>query len=120
MIGDEVPPGHHVAIEQDDIVALRRGDRAIARAAHARAVVWLPQMHQAHRIVGRDAFKQFARGRLRTIVGDDHLVWQLALHRQRRKHALQRLGPVVSDHGNADAHRDDLAQSMSRCSFGAR
>jgi hypothetical protein len=104
VVGDEMPFGHHVAVKQDQVVTLGSGDRAVARAAHACAVIGLPQVHQPHRIALRDACHQFAGRRLRAIVGDDYLVWQFALCGQRAQHLFQCSGPVVGDHGNTDPH----------------
>lgn len=104
VIGNEVPFGHHVTVEQDDVTALGSGDRAIARATHPRTVIRLPQMHQPHRIVVRQAQQQLARGRLRAIVRDDDFVRQLGLIGERAQYQLKCLGPVVGDHGDTDAH----------------
>jgi len=101
VVGNEIAVREHVAIEKDDVIAARGGDAAVARPAHARALVGLPQMPERYRKVLRSRQQQFARVRARTVVADDDFIGQHSLSGERAQYQLQRLRPIVGNRDNA-------------------
>jgi len=105
MIGDEIAVQQHIAVDQDQIIATRRGDAAVARARGAKADVFLPDVRDAARESARDALDEIARFGARAVVGDDHFVGQPRLRGDAVERGGQRTRPVVGDDDEARARR---------------
>ena len=102
MVGHERRMQHHVAVDEDHVLAATGGDAQVAYARCTEADVLLPRMTQRYREIARESFDHSRRVLARTVVGHHHVQRARALPRNAVQAQRQRLFPVVG--------RDDQAR----------
>ena len=112
MGGDEIRPRDAIAVEENDIVAARGENRAVADFGGAEAAVLVPDMLEAVAdlgLLGLPALHQ-RRGRLlRPVVGHDHLEILVGLRGQRAQHGFERVFAVIGGDDDGNQHHALLA-----------
>ena len=109
MGGDEIRPRDAIAVEENDIVAARGENGAVADFGGAEAAVLVPDVLEAAADPGLPAFHQ-RRGRLlRAVVGHDHLEIPVGLARQRTQHRFERVFAIIGGDDDGNQHHALLA-----------
>jgi hypothetical protein len=99
VAGDEVALRDAVAVQEDDVVAVRGQGAAVARHRRAKALVGLPDVANRHRRALCQPFYAVARVGSRAIISDNDFEILVVLHKTCPHHRFQRVRPVVGgDH----------------------
>src|SRR5262245_7049889 len=103
VVRNEARMQDHVAVDEEDVLGLRRRDRTIARASEAESLILLPDVLELQACCA-PAIDHGARSGARAVVGDDHFVRPLRLPRHACEREVQGFGPVVRRYDQAAAH----------------
>ncbi len=116
MSGDEIRPHDAIAIEENDVVAARGQNGAVADFTGPEAAVLVPYVFDAVPDGRLETVDQRSRRRARAIVGDQHLKVGIALTRERAQHRGERVLAVVGrdDDGNQLGHEYSFKSVASR------
>src|SRR4051812_36728915 len=101
-----------IAVEENNIAAGARRNRAIADFGEAKAPILLPDVRDLDTDLGLPRADEVAGGRTRSIVGDYDLEVLGGLPAERAQARAERIGPVVGRDDDRDVSHGAASQAM--------